>query len=167
VLRDLEAGWSRSAGHKKKINGGYYMKKLTEGRKYNADFPIDSLINEGKATVVNVINEPFNQIDAMQIEVGKFYATDHENDDGVIETNILYVLNVRENSEIEVNQPFYVTETMFLLDGQFDSIFRNDWLGIYFEREATLEEVNLFHLHRKLNPALKHWSEHVFGGWLT
>ncbi|MDN4090935.1 hypothetical protein [Paenibacillus polymyxa] len=103
----------------------------------------------------------------MKIKTGEFYAMDHENIDGVIETNILYVLGVRENTAIEVAKQFYVTETMFLIDGQFDSIYKNDWLGEFFERKATPQEIDLFHQQKKQNPELKQWAELVTGVWIS
>ncbi|MGG4499038.1 hypothetical protein [Brevibacillus reuszeri] len=103
----------------------------------------------------------------MKIVIGEFYAMDHKNSEDVIETNILHVLDVRENSAVEVEKQFYVTETMFLVDGQFDSIYKNDWLAEFFKRKATQSEIELFLQHRELNPELKQWAEHVTGVWLS
>jgi len=103
----------------------------------------------------------------VEILTGGFYAIDHKNENGVIETNIIHVLSVRENSTIEVEKQFYVTETMLLVDNQFDSIYKNDWLAEFFKREATEYEIDIFHHYKNQNPQLKHWAEHVTGTWIS
>lgn len=103
----------------------------------------------------------------MEVVTGGFYALDHENGNGAIETNVLHVLSVRENESMEVVKQFYVTETMFLIDGEFDLIYKNDWLREFFKRKATEQEINLFKQHRDLNSELKHWAEYVTGVWIS
>ncbi|MCR8641477.1 hypothetical protein NV379_02295 [Paenibacillus sp. N1-5-1-14] len=99
----------------------------------------------------------------MEIEIGKFYAMDHENAKGEIETNVVHVLGIRDNFEIEVEKQFYLTETMFLINGKLDSIYKNDWLGCFFKREGTTEEIDLFLQSKESNPELKEWAELVVG----
>ncbi|MCY9738126.1 hypothetical protein M5X17_31025 [Paenibacillus alvei] len=97
----------------------------------------------------------------MRIEIGKFYAMDHENVEGQTETNVVHVLGIRDNFEFEVEKQFYITETLLLVDGKFDSIYKNDWLGEFFEREASTKEIDLFQKHKELEPEMKQWVELV------
>ncbi|MFC8959910.1 hypothetical protein [Bacillus amyloliquefaciens] len=95
----------------------------------------------------------------MDLVIGRFYAGDHVNEDGVIETNVMRILAKRDGLMGEVSSEFYVTETMQLVDGQFESIYKNDWLPKYLKRVATDSEVEMFKYHRGLNGGLKTWAE--------
>ncbi|PAQ15043.1 hypothetical protein CD798_08345 [Bacillaceae bacterium SAOS 7] len=75
------------------------------------------------------------------IEVeGEFYANDHFREDGAKETNIILVLPRKETTPKLQTR----TETMWLIDGNIQCIYENNWISDFFKREATEEEIALF-----------------------
>ncbi len=89
----------------------------------------------------------------MVIEIGKYYAND-SNDLDIKETNIILV-----KSEEGSMKDCYSTETMFLLNGEVESIYKINWLSEFLRREATQEEIDLF--NNQKTGELKNWSELV------
>lgn len=75
----------------------------------------------------------------MNIEVGKFYATDHLEGD-IKETNIILVLPNKETTpDFQIR-----TETMYLVNGEVNSIFENNWMSQFLKREATEKRYKYF-----------------------
>ncbi|MCY8911058.1 hypothetical protein P8907_19875 [Bacillus atrophaeus] len=97
----------------------------------------------------------------MELIAEEFYADDHIREDSIIETIVMQIISKRNSSIGEVESDFYVTETMQLVDGNFESIYKNDWLPQFLKRKATESEVELFKYHRGLNGDLKHWAEFI------
>ncbi|MEW5569651.1 hypothetical protein [Rossellomorea marisflavi] len=102
----------------------------------------------------------------MNIVEGKYYANDHINLNGIKVTNVIKVISPGGNLRPEYNDPFHVTETMSLEDGEFDSLIKMDWYEAYLEREATTDEAKKFEKYRKEVNNLKHRAEEVTGHWI-
>lgn len=88
----------------------------------------------------------------MKIEIGKFYANDYFDNK---ETNVILVLADKGNTpDFQIR-----TETMYLVNGEVNSIFENNWMPQYLKREATDEEIQLFKQKRNQLGKLQTYSE--------
>ncbi|MDA2559867.1 hypothetical protein PDQ32_19620 [Bacillus cereus] len=95
----------------------------------------------------------------MNIEVGKFYATDHMEGD-IKETNIILVLPNKENTpDFQIR-----TETMYLVNDEVNSLYENNWIPQCLKREATEKEIQVFQQQRNDLGDLQSYSAVVSGG---
>lgn len=105
----------------------------------------------------------------MEIKVYGYYANDHTNEDGSVETNVIYVTNVRTQTNTEKEGLYYESETVLLQDGKLDNSFYGaihlyDWGEAFLEREATQEEIVVFKELKKVSPPVfPKWEEIVCG----
>lgn len=105
----------------------------------------------------------------MEIKVGGYYAIDHTNEDGSVETNLIYVTNVRTHTITEKEGLYYQSETVLLQDGKLDNSFYGaihlyDWAEAFLEREATKEEVTIFEKLKKVSPPVfPKWEDIICG----
>ncbi|WJZ23622.1 hypothetical protein LIS04_194 [Listeria phage LIS04] len=90
----------------------------------------------------------------MSIKVGEFYCCDYTDAAGIVEVNVIKVTGIKDNN-------FIFSETMRLVNGEFDVMYSNEWLTNFLEREATNEEISKFYKHRESSSPLRSYTELV------